>query len=198
MSKKNQGRPEFHRLLRMDIESFYVLLSFIHDSIQVDEAHGASRGGMIIPELCLYCTLRYLAGASYLDVSVFAGISTASFYRIVHKTIHAINLTDELTVLWLCSLLSFFVLCRSAGCCCVVVVLVVLLWLFLWLCRFVVVVVVVFVVVVLLLWLLLFCGCVRCCSSSCCVVVLVVVVLWLCCCGCGCSCGCVVLWLLLC
>ena len=25
--EENQGRPEFHRLLRMDIESFYVLLS---------------------------------------------------------------------------------------------------------------------------------------------------------------------------
>ena len=82
----------------MDIESFYLLLSFIHDAIQVDKAKTASHGGMIIPELCLYCTLRYLAGASYLDVSVFAGISTASFYRIVHRTIHAVNLTDELTI----------------------------------------------------------------------------------------------------
>ena len=82
----------------MDIKSCYLLLSFICDAIQVNEAKAASCGGMIIPELCLYCTLHYLAGASYLDVSVFAGISTVSFYRIVHKTIHAMNLTDELTI----------------------------------------------------------------------------------------------------
>ena len=54
----------------MDIESFYLLLSFVHDALQVDEAKAASRGGMIIPELCLYCMLCYLAGASYLDVIV--------------------------------------------------------------------------------------------------------------------------------
>ena len=78
--KDNQGHLEFHHLLWMDIESFYLLLSFIHDTIQVDKAKVASHGGMIIPELCLYCTLHYLAGASYLDVSVFAEISTASFF----------------------------------------------------------------------------------------------------------------------
>ena len=82
----------------MDIESFFLLLSFVHDTLQVDEAKAASCGGMIIPELCLYCTLCYLVVTSYLDVIVFAGISTSSFYRIVHKTIHAINLMDELLI----------------------------------------------------------------------------------------------------
>ena len=80
----------------MDIESFYLLFSFVCDTIQVDKAKAASCGRMIIPELCLYCTLHYLAGASYLDVIVFAAISTSSFYRIVHKTTHTINLMDEL------------------------------------------------------------------------------------------------------
>ena len=79
----------------MDIESFYLLLSFVCGTVQVDEAKVASHDGMIIPELCLYCTLCYLAGASYLDVIVFASISTSSLYRIVHKKIHAIDLTDE-------------------------------------------------------------------------------------------------------
>ena len=82
----------------MDIESFYLLLSFVCDALQVDEAKVASCGRMIIPELCLCCTLCYLVGASYLDVIVFACISTSSFYRIVHKTIHAINLMDELSI----------------------------------------------------------------------------------------------------
>ena len=79
----------------MDIESFYLLLSFVHYALQVGRTKAASHGGIIIPELCLYCTLRYLAGASYI---VFASISTSSFYRIVQKAIHAINLTDELSI----------------------------------------------------------------------------------------------------
>ena len=82
----------------MDIESFYLLLSFVCYALQVDTTKVASHGRMIIPELCLYCTLCYLAGASYLEIIVFAGISTSSFYRIVHKTIHTINLTDELSI----------------------------------------------------------------------------------------------------
>ena len=72
--ENNQGHPDFHCLLQVDIESFYLLLSLICDAIQVDEAKTASCGGMIIPELRLYCTLHYFAGESYLDVSVFLGL----------------------------------------------------------------------------------------------------------------------------
>ena len=82
----------------MDIESFYLLLSFVHYAVQVNATKAASHDGMITPELWLYCTLHYLAGASYLDIIVFADISTSSFYRIVHKTIHTINLMDELSI----------------------------------------------------------------------------------------------------
>jgi hypothetical protein len=46
------------------------------------------RGGVILPEVALYCTLRYIAGGSYSDVSFMAGISTASFYSILCKTIY--------------------------------------------------------------------------------------------------------------
>ena len=49
------------------------------------------RGGKITPEIHLYATLRYLAGASYSDICLFCGISVASFYCIVWRTIHAIN-----------------------------------------------------------------------------------------------------------
>ena len=96
--QENEGRPELTRLLRMELDSFFLLLSYIRNFLDVDESKAASRGGKIIPELCLYCTLRYLAGASYLDIVVFAGISIPSFYRIVRKTIHAINSVDELAI----------------------------------------------------------------------------------------------------
>ena len=82
----------------MELDSFLLLLSYIRNFLEVDESKAASHGGKIIPELCLYCTLRYLAGASYLDIVVFAGISIPSFYRIVMKTTHAINSVDELEI----------------------------------------------------------------------------------------------------
>jgi hypothetical protein len=48
------------------------------------------RGGAIIPELCLYCTIRWLAGGSYTDIFFYCGISKTSFYRIVWKTINSL------------------------------------------------------------------------------------------------------------
>ena len=82
----------------MELDSFLLLLSYIQSFLEVDESKAASCGGKIIPELCLYCTLRYLAGASYLDIAVFAGISIPSFYRIVRKTTHAITSVNELEI----------------------------------------------------------------------------------------------------
>jgi hypothetical protein len=49
------------------------------------------RGGAILPEICLFVCLRFLAGGSYLDIKFFTGISVPSFYQIVWKTIWAIN-----------------------------------------------------------------------------------------------------------
>jgi hypothetical protein len=51
-----------------------------------------------MPELALYATLRYLAGGSYSDIHFFTGISTSSFYRVLWKTIHAINQCNELEI----------------------------------------------------------------------------------------------------
>lgn len=76
--------------LRIDYESFEKLLDIIRDDLEVNPTMAALRGGAIIPELCLFCTLRYLAGGSYLDIHDRTGISRASFYRIVWKTCQAI------------------------------------------------------------------------------------------------------------
>ena len=43
--------------LHMSLTLFEKLLSFIRTSLKV-----------IIPEIALYCTLRYLAGGSYMDI----------------------------------------------------------------------------------------------------------------------------------
>lgn len=83
-------RGTLDRRLRMSKESFDQLLEYIKDDLAVDELMARPRGVAIIPELCLFCTLRYLSGASYLDVCDITGISKSSFYRVLWKTITAI------------------------------------------------------------------------------------------------------------
>ena len=83
-------KNHFKKHLRMTKASFDKLLSYIQHDLEVDNEKARSRGGAILPELCLYCCLRYCAGGSYSDIMYFTGISTSSFYRIVWKCIDAI------------------------------------------------------------------------------------------------------------
>jgi DDE superfamily endonuclease len=84
------ARGTFDIRLRMSLDSFNKLLGFIRDDLLVVETKAKLRGGSIVPELCLYCTIRWLAGGSYLDITDVSGISKSSFYRVVWKTITAI------------------------------------------------------------------------------------------------------------
>jgi DDE superfamily endonuclease len=87
---RHQQRGTLKRRLRMEKHSFDKLVMLVEDQLSVDHRAAAKRGGVIIPEICIYCTLRYLAGGSYLDIADIAGISQASLYRVVWKTITAI------------------------------------------------------------------------------------------------------------
>lgn len=88
----NQDQPLFRRHLRMTYGSFVGLLDKIQTYLPVvDEKMGALRGGVIVPELQLYATLRYLAGASYSDICVFCRMSKTTFYKVLWNTINAIN-----------------------------------------------------------------------------------------------------------
>jgi hypothetical protein len=80
----------FKRHLWMSLSSFEKLLSYIRDDLEVNETMSNLRGGPIVPEVSLFCTLRWLAGGSYLDIYARTGISKLSFYRVVWKTIKAI------------------------------------------------------------------------------------------------------------
>ena len=70
----NHGRrTELKRHLQMSLTSFEKLLTFIRPSLEVDTAMADLRGGVIIPEISLYCTLRYIAGGSYTDIFFLSG-----------------------------------------------------------------------------------------------------------------------------
>jgi DDE superfamily endonuclease len=94
--KFHVSQGTFDRRLRMSKESFDKLLGYIRDSLVVNETKAKVRGGSIVPELCLYCTIRWLAGGSYLDITDICGISKSSFYHVVWKTITAVCKADEL------------------------------------------------------------------------------------------------------
>ena len=89
--EKHKHLPSFRRHLRMSVTSFQKLVDFIRTEVDVDESQAGKRGGKIIPELCVYCTLRYLAGGSYTDIHLQTGVSVPSFYRVIWKTMIAIN-----------------------------------------------------------------------------------------------------------
>ena len=95
---KHAGRPDLKRHLRMSHNSFRRLLSFLRDKLEVDNRMGSLRGGAILPELCLYACLRYLAGGSYSDIKYFTGMSVPSLYRVIWKCIDAINVCNELAI----------------------------------------------------------------------------------------------------
>jgi hypothetical protein len=91
--ENNKDRPLFRRNLRMTYDSFCTLLERIRFHLKtIDKKMAALRGGVIIHELYLYSTIRFLAGASYTDTCVFCGIPKSAYYCILWRTIHAINL----------------------------------------------------------------------------------------------------------
>jgi DDE superfamily endonuclease len=80
----------------MSYQSFYKLLGYICPKLEADHRMASLRGGVILPELRLYCTLRWLAGGSYTGILLFCGISQASFYRVCWQTLEAICNCEEL------------------------------------------------------------------------------------------------------
>ena len=61
--ERRHGEPSsFVRHIRMRRESFDKLLDLVRDKLEADHNQAARRGGIIMPEICLYCTLRWLGG----------------------------------------------------------------------------------------------------------------------------------------
>lgn len=91
-------RRDYKRHMRMTRTSFDKLLSFIRNDLEKDQHMAWLRGGPILPEIMLYCCIRWLAGGMYSDIYMFTGVSRSSFYRSVWVVIHAINKCVELNM----------------------------------------------------------------------------------------------------
>ena len=79
----------------MSFGSFGKLVGLLQESLAVQEDMAALQGGAILPELCVYVTLQYLAGGLYTDIFYLVGILQPSFYCVLWKTIKAINSCTE-------------------------------------------------------------------------------------------------------
>jgi hypothetical protein len=68
-------------MYRMDLQHFELLLSYLRESLQVDEIKAGNRSvaGAIIPELRLHCLVRWLAGGSYIDICSAVNIHPSTF-----------------------------------------------------------------------------------------------------------------------
>ena len=86
-------------ILRIELESFNKLLEFIKENLEMNLRMVNLRGGPTIPEVCIFCKIRWLACASfYLNIIDITGASTPSFYHVVWKTCKAILNSPELQV----------------------------------------------------------------------------------------------------
>ena len=99
-SADHARRGTFKARLRMSKVSFDKLLQMVRLDLVINEAQAAFRGGSVMPEMCLCCTLRWLAGGSHLDLCDIAGISKPSFYRVLWKTIISICNCEALDIVF--------------------------------------------------------------------------------------------------
>jgi hypothetical protein len=72
---------DFRRMFRMDRDSFFEIVARIDGIIQKDAQRATNSSGSPISNVCrLAVTLRWLAGASYLDLCWAWGVARGTFY----------------------------------------------------------------------------------------------------------------------
>jgi hypothetical protein len=84
----------FSRFFRMSKTSFQKLLTMLRPSLSVNNSQSRCHTSVLehmYGKIILHCTLRYLAGCSYLDIMCNAGISQTAFYTCIYRGIDAIN-----------------------------------------------------------------------------------------------------------
>ena len=84
----NLTELEFRKMFRMRRDSFDKLYRTLEPLLYTPNAAMARRssGSIVSKKTKLYCTLRWLAGGSYLDICIAYGVSRSSFFSTSHKS----------------------------------------------------------------------------------------------------------------
>lgn len=94
---KNVSDEEFRTMMRLNRASFELLLSKLRPIIESNfKIYGKnSSGSCISSSTKLYCTLRWLAGGSYIDICALFGVSKSAFFFMGGK-----ELFGQLSMRW--------------------------------------------------------------------------------------------------
>lgn len=90
--------PSFERWIRMKRSSFVRLTNMLRHQLSHDFDGNELRRGVISPEMCVFMTLRYLAGHNYLCIKFSVSVSKSCHYHIVNKTLAAICDCQQLAI----------------------------------------------------------------------------------------------------
>jgi len=91
-----ESNGNFLRTYRMSLSTYIRLYELLMPSLQGPETNAGV--STVSPHVMLHCFLRWLAGGSYLDIRLTAGVSVATFFRLVHKVMRAILNCHELDI----------------------------------------------------------------------------------------------------
>jgi len=91
---------EFRKMFRMNRDSFEKLYQTLEPLLHTPNAAMArwSSGSFVTKKTKLYCTLRWLAGGSYLDKCIAYGVSRSSFFSKSEKTGIVLPVIDAINV----------------------------------------------------------------------------------------------------
>ena len=91
---------KFYATYRMSLPSFNTLVDWTRNELAVnnDMANVRTCAEAVYPEIILHVVLRYLAGGSYLDIRLTAGICVPAFYSALHKGLNALRKCENLKI----------------------------------------------------------------------------------------------------
>ena len=79
---RSDAEKSFKRKYRMSVGAFDSLVSVLRPELETDEFMGSKVGGAISVQSQVAMTIRWLSGASYLDLCDVHGVSRSTFYSI--------------------------------------------------------------------------------------------------------------------
>ncbi|KAJ1496120.1 hypothetical protein T484DRAFT_1874878 [Baffinella frigidus] len=88
----------FKRYYRMSPGYLEALYQLMREDLQTNEikANNSTKRGPISARTALSATLRFLAGGSYADITLSHRMSVSAFYKLIKRTITALNDKPEL------------------------------------------------------------------------------------------------------